>query len=172
VLFTVTRPTGSSTLRTATLDFGDGTSQALGNLGGGTATVTHTYAGPTDSNQRVYTATVQATDINGESQSASTTVIVNPRSQLAVSLSATSGTATPGGQRWEFTATVTPSDSGVQSYTWDFGDGDSATTSGNVTAHVYDTDDEETPRTVTVTVRTSDGRTATGRTEILVDDNP
>ena len=178
VLFTVTKPTGSSALRTATIDFGDGTSQSLGNLAGGTATVTHTYAGPTSSSAVPYTATVQATDINGESQSTSTTVIVTPRSQLTVSLSASGGTATAGGQRWEFTATVTPTDSQVQSITWDFGDGESATTGGvnalgvAVTAHVYDTEDEETPRTVTVTVRTTDGRTATGRTEILVDDNP
>lgn len=172
VLFTVTRPTGSSTLRTATIDFGDGTSQSLGNLGGGTATVTHTYAGPTGSSAVPYTATVQATDINGESQSASTTVIVTPRSQLTVTLSASSGTATQGGQRWEFTATVTPTDSQIQSYEWDFGDGETATTSGNVTAHVYETDDEEEPHTVRVTVRTTDGRTATGRTEILVDNNP
>jgi hypothetical protein len=115
-----------------------------------------------------YTATVQATDINGESQSASTTVIVTPRAQLAVSLTATSGTATAGGQRWEFTATVTPTDTPIQSFTWDFGDDESATTTSGTTAHVYDTAPVEQRRTVTVTARTSDGRTATGRTEILV----
>jgi hypothetical protein len=172
VLFTVTKPTGSSALRTATIDFGDGTSQSLGNLAGGTATVTHTYSGPSGSSAVPYTATVQATDINGESQSASTTVIVTPRGQLAVSLTASSGTATEGGQRWEFTATVTPTDTAIESYEWNFGDGDTATTSSNVTAHVYGTDDEEKRRTVTVTVTTTDDREATGRTEILVDDNP
>lgn len=177
VLFTVTRPTGSSTLRTATIDFGDGTSQALGNLAGGTATVTHTYSGPSGSTSQPYTATVQATDINGESQSAATTVLITPKpviTPINVALSASSGAATAGGQRWEFTATATGGGDGgtgnatIQSYSWDFGDGDSATTSGNTTAHVYDTAVTERRRTVTVTVRTADGRTATGRTEILV----
>lgn len=177
VLFTVTKPTGSSTLRAATIDFGDGTSQNLGNLAGGTATVTHTYTGPSGSTARPYTATVQATDINGESAAASTTVIITPRPTITpinVTVTATSGTATASGQRWEFTAAVTGGGEGgtgnatIESYTWDFGDGTSAVTSGNTTAHVYDTDPTEQPRTVTVTVRTPDGRTATGRTEILV----
>ena len=172
VLFTITRPTGSSTLRTATIDFGDGTSQNLGNLAGGTATITHAYAGPSGSTSAVYTATVQATDINGESQSASTTITVTPRAQLTVSIGATGGTATAGGQRWEFTATLIPTDAGAQSYTWDFGDGDEVTTSGNTTAHVYDTTSTEQRRTVTVTVRTVDSRTVSGRTEILVDNFP
>ena len=180
VLFTITRPTGSSALRTATIDFGDGSSQALGNLAGGTATVTHTYTGPSGTSPRVYTATVQATDINNESQATATTVIITPKPALPtitpinVAVSATAGTATAGGQRWEFTATATGGGEGgtgnapIESYSWDFGDGTSATTSGPTTAHVYDTAVTEQRRTVTVTARTADGRTATGRTEILV----
>jgi hypothetical protein len=60
----------------------------------------------------------------------------------------------------------------VQRYDWDFGDGDTATTSGNTTSHVYDTEATEQRRVVTVTIRTPDGRTATGRTEILVSKFP
>lgn len=181
VLFTVTRPTGSSTLRSATIDFGDGSSQSLGNLAGGTATVTHTYTGPSGSTAVAYTATVQAIDINGEFSAASTTVIITPKPTLTpinVALTASSETATANGQRWTFTATVTGGGEGgtgnanIQSYRWDFGDGESATTTGNTTAHVYDTEDEEQRFTVTVTARTADGREATGRTEILVDDRP
>ena len=180
VVFTVTRPTGSSTLRTATLDFGDGSSQALGNLGGspGTATVTHTYSGPSGTTSVAYTATVQATDINNESQSAATTVIVTPKPTITpinVTLTAgTPGTATVSGQRWTFEAAATGGGDGgtgnapIQTYSWDFGDGESATTSGSATAHVYTTTTVEQRRTVTVTVRTADGRTATARTEILV----
>ena len=172
VLFTVTRPTGSSALRTATINFGDGTSQALGNIGGGTATVTHTYTGPSGSTAAAYTATVQATDINGESQSASTSVIVTPRAPLGVSLTGSADTATTAGQRWTFTATVTPSDTAVQSYEWEFGDGESATTTSNTTTHVYETEASARRETVTVTVTTTDGREVTGRTEIIVDDQP
>jgi hypothetical protein len=184
VLFTITKPTSSSTLRAATIDFGDGTSQSLGNLAGGTATVTHTYTGPSGSTARAYTATVQATDINGESASASTTVIVTPLTPVTpptpinVNLAAEKATATVSGQRWTFTATATGGgdlgigNAAIQSYTWSFDDDtDDVTTSGNTTAHIYVTRTNPEKYTVIVTVRTADGRTATGRTEILVDDN-
>ena len=170
VVFTVTRPTGSSTLRTATIDFGDGSSQSLGNLAGGTATVTHTYAGPSNSTPNTYTATVQAIDVNGETAAVSTTVVVTPRSPISVSITDSCGT-TALNRRCTFTATVTGGGEGtttapIQSYTWDFGDGsDDVTTSGNITAHVYSA---AGTYTVTVTVRTVDGRTATGRTQILL----
>lgn len=171
VVFTITRPTGSSTLRDATIDFGDGSSQSLGNLAAGTATTTHAYAGPSGSTPATYTATVQATDINGESATVSTTVIVIPRSPISVSIADSCGTATTTGQRCTFTATVTGGGEGtttapIQSYTWNFGDdSDEVTTSGNTASHVYTTSGTFT---VTVTVRTVDGRTATGRTDILL----
>jgi hypothetical protein len=170
VVFTVTRPTGSSTLRTATIDFGDGSSQNLGNLAGGTATVTHTYAGPSSSTPSTYTATVEAVDVNGETAAVSTTVIITPRSPISVSITDSCGT-TALNRRCTFTATVTGGGEGtttapIQSYTWDFGDGsDEVTTSGNTTAHVYTA---AGTYTVTVTVRTVDGRTAIGRTQILL----
>lgn len=175
VVFTIAKTSSSSTLRTATLDFGDGGSQGLGTLAGST-TVTHTYTGPSGSTPRSYTATVQATDINGETTSATTTVIITARAErtpINVTLAASSETGTANGQRWTFTATATGGGEGgtgnaaIESFTWDFGDGsDEVTTSGNITAHVYTS---ETRRTVTVKVKTADGRTATGRTEIIVD---
>ena len=112
----------------------------LGNLAGGTATVTHTYAGTSDQNPRVYTATVQATDINGETSAAQTNVVINPRAALRVTITDSAGTATASGQRWTFTATVAGvEDAAIESFEWDFGDGGSATTSGNAVSHVYDT---------------------------------
>lgn len=180
VLFTVTKPTGSSALSTVTLNFGDGTSQALGNLAGGTATATHTYDGPSGSTARSYVATVQATDINGESAAVSTILTITPKAALtpiSVTIAATKDTATASGQRVSFEATVSGGGEGtataaIQSYTWDFGDdSDDVTTSGNKTAHVYATKTTPQRYTVTVTVKATDGRTATGRTEILVDDN-
>jgi PKD repeat protein len=174
VLFTVTRACGSSALRTATIEFGDGSSQSLGNLAGSTATVAHTYAGPSESTPISYTAVVQATDVTGESAAASTTVSVTPKppiTPISVTITDSCATATTSGQRCTFTATATGGGEGttnapIQSYTWDFDDSsDDITTSGNTTAHVYTA--TGTYR-VTVTVRTVDGRTATGRTEILV----
>lgn len=172
VLFTITKAIGSSTLRTATIDFGDGTSQSLGNLAGGSATSTRTYDGPTGSNARSYTATVQVTDINGETAATSTEVIITPKAvppQLIVTLSASTGTAVLGvGQPVTFTATVTPATDGadvVSSYDWTFGDDTSATTNGNATTHVYTTNGT---KTATVEVTTTDGRTATARVEFIV----
>jgi PKD domain-containing protein/Big-like domain-containing protein len=169
VVFTVTKGSTSPALRSATLDFGDGTAQALGTLAGGPATVPHTYAGPDTSNARSYTATVLATDINGESTSASVIVLVTPRptpTPINVNLTAVADPAND--HRWTFTATATEGTAApsVQSYTWDFGDDSGEVrTSGNITSHVY-TDDGIMQ--VTVTVRTADGRTGVGRTEIRV----
>ena len=85
----------------------------------------------------------------------------------------TPGAASASGQLWSFTAVVVGGGEGattaaIESYAWDFDDGTTATTSGGTTAHVYETQATEQRRTVTVTVRTQDGRSATGRTEILV----
>jgi hypothetical protein len=172
VLFTVTKATGSSTLRTATLDFGDGASSSLGNLAGGSATVTRTYDGPSGSTAVSYTAVVQATDINSESASASTTVIVTPkaaRPRLIVTLAAVTGTAVFGvGQPVTFTATVTPATDGadvVSSYEWTFGDSSSAVTNGASTSHVYTTNGT---KVAIVEVTTTDGRTATARAEFII----
>ncbi|OFW47965.1 MAG: hypothetical protein A3G77_07150 [Acidobacteria bacterium RIFCSPLOWO2_12_FULL_68_19] len=171
VLFTVTKASTSSVLRSATLDFGDGTSQSLGNLAGGSATIAHAYEGPSGSTARSYTATVQATDINSETASVSTTVTITPRQPLAVTLAATAGTAVSTvGQPVKLTATVTPTgDAGanlVQKYEWDFGDDSTAETTGNETTHVYTS---EGRKTATVKVTTTDGRTASARTEFIVD---
>jgi hypothetical protein len=168
VVFTVTRPTGTSTLRSATIDFGDGSSQALGNLAG-EATVAHVYAGPSGSNPVTYTATVTAIDINGETATAAVPVNVIPRAPLSVTLTVALGTAVVGvGQSATFTATVTPAAGGadvVESFSWDFGDNETATTAGGTTSHVYT--GGATRRTATVTVRTTDGRSATARAEFI-----
>ena len=167
VLLTVTKPTGSSNLRNVVLDFGDGESVNLGNLASGTAAVSHSYAGPSGSTPRSYTATVRADDVNGESTSATTSIVVAPRSAIGVSLASASETATVAGQRWTFTATaIGVADPGtIQSYSWDFGDDVEVTTSSGVTAHVYT---EEGKFTVTVTLNMVDGRTASATTEILI----
>jgi PKD repeat protein len=150
------------------VDFGDGSSQDVGTLAG-PATLTHSYNGPSGSNPATYSAVVNATDINGESTSASVTVGVVPRQPLAVNLAATLGTAVVGkAQSASFTATVTPAVGGAdvaKSFTWDFGDNNTATTSGGATTHVYTT--QGTMR-VTVTVETTDGRTATGRVDLFI----
>ena len=113
--------------------------------------------------------TVQATDISGESAAVSTTVIVTPAAQLIVTLAAdTSAAVVAGfGQLVKFTALVTPATGGadvVSKYAWSFNDGASAETNGNLTTHVYRT---KGTYKATVTVTTTDGRTATAITEFI-----
>jgi methionine-rich copper-binding protein CopC len=161
VVFTVSKGTGTSNLRDTTIDFGDGTTQGLGTLAGGAATVSHTYTGPSGSSPVAYTATVRANDVNGETTSASVSVNVTPRAPLTVSLTATG----PPARTVNFTATVTGGD--AQSFAWDFEtDGQTdATTSVNTTSHFYTAAKNYT---ATVTVTTTDGRTATGRVEFNI----
>ena len=165
VVFTVSKGTGTSNLRDVTIDFGDGTTQGVGTLAGGAATVSHNYAGPGGSGSRTYIATARAVDVNGETSSASTNVTITPRAQLTVDLAATKQTAVNGtGQQVDFTATVTGGD--PQSFLWDFNDGASTvTTTTSKTSHVYTRDGNYAP---TVTVTTTDGRTGSGRTEIII----
>ena len=171
VVYTVTKPSGSSNLRAATIDFGDDTSQSLGNLAGGSATVTHTYNGPSSSTARPYTATVSVADVNGESAATATVVTVTPKASLTpinVKLEDSCSSTT---RRCSYTATATGGGEGtanasIESYRWNFGDNsDEVTTSGNTTAHVYTVAGRYV---VTVTARTPDGRAASGRTEVVV----
>ena len=162
VSFTISRGSSTSAIVSSVLDFGDGSTTSMGSLSS-TAVVTHTYSSAAN-----YTATVRATDVNGETTSASVSVSITARLPLAVTITTSAETAVlTQGQRWTFTANVTPTAdaSSVESYKWDFGDGtDTVTTTGNVTARVYTTNGR---KIVTVTVETTDDRTGTGRTEIV-----
>jgi PKD repeat protein len=75
------------------------------------------------------------------------------------------------GQQWTFTATVTApaTDTSAQpvGFEWEFGDGNSATTNGNVTSHVY-TSSPTSVRVVTVRIRLANGQLLTATTEILL----
>lgn len=176
VTFTAGRGTDTTAIASATIEFGDGAGSFVGTLTSAT-TVTHTYSSAGN-----YTGTLRATDVNGQSTTASVAVSVTapvPKPPLGVTFSDASvdGAATPVGTagnavRWKFAATVTPAADipNVGSYAWDFGDGtENVATSGSGTSHVYTGGPTVNGRkVVTVTIRTNDGRTATGRTEIIV----
>ena len=160
--FTIAKATGSSSLVSAVLTFGDGESVALGTLSSAVS-VTHTYA-----SVNAYTATVTATDGNGQVTTASVAVSVTARPPLTVTFSTvTADTATTTGHRFTFTLTVAAgaeTNIPVESVSWDFGDGNTASTSGLSTAHVFTA---TANRTVSATVRTQDGRSATARTTVV-----
>ncbi|MGE0392821.1 MAG: PKD domain-containing protein, partial [Vicinamibacterales bacterium] len=172
--FTAARATGSTPLRGASFDFGDGNNTDLGTLSS-SVTVTHTYR-----SSNPYTATLLATDINGQTTRSSVAVNITPipaRTPLTVNITAaTPGTAQSTGAPVAFTATAT-AETGVliESFTWDFGDGVVIQTSGGQTSHVYGASSNPAPNavtfqayTVTLTVRTVDGRTGTARTQVQV----
>jgi Big-like domain-containing protein/PKD domain-containing protein len=163
VTFEVAKATGSSALREVTINFGDGTSQGLGTLSGGAATIAHTYSGSSNGTTATYSVVVTATDVDNERSTTSTIVNVTPRSALTIDL--TSAQSPAGSQVVAFTATVT---GGVaQSFAWDF-DGDGtvdATTSSGKTTRVYTSTGR---KTVIVTVQTTDGRSATAQTDVIV----
>jgi len=164
VIFTIDRTTTGTTnsaIASATLDFGDGTSTNIGPIPGASTTVTHTYQ-----STGTFTATLRATDVTGETITLTNTVIIN-RTPLNVTLSASSTSVAGVGATTTFTATVTPTGeaNAIESYTWDFGDGTTITTSGNVTTHVYTSNGV---KKASVTVKAVDGRTASASVEFIV----
>ena len=166
VSFSAARGTGTTAITNAVLDFGDGFSVSLGTLTSA-ATVTHTY-----NSAEAVTATLRASDANGQTTSASVAVTVTAKPPVGVTFSTASvGAVTAGSVLGTFVAAVTgAAATEIESYTWDFGDGSaSVTTSGASTTHAYTRSGRIA---VTVTVRTTDGRTGTGRTEIIVNAAP
>jgi hypothetical protein len=121
-----TPATGGLPLERVTIDYGDGRSTDLGPVSGTGITVQHIY-----DEHDTYRVTVTATDVAGESASASTVIVVQPVVILTVGATGTGSSRT-------FTATVSPSDTVVASYLWTFGDGQSATTSTPQITHTYD----------------------------------
>ena len=164
VVFTIGKAATSSNLRDTIIEFGDGSAQSLGTLAGGSVTIVHAYEGPSGSSPRTYTATIRATDVNNETALVSSSVGITPRAQFTVDLTLTMDAAVAGvGRTANFTATVAGGE--AQSYSWDFGDGSNATTSTSKTSHVFKSNGQFT---TTVTVTTTDGRSATGRVEFIV----
>jgi PKD domain-containing protein len=147
-------------IRSVSVDFGDGTVTPLGAITGTSIALHHVYqAGGT------YTVTLTAIDSNGGVGPAVTTVFVQTATPLTVLLSAS---ATPAGANTteSFTATVIGlGNAVVVNYHWVFGGTNgTADTSSNQQTRSYVAGSG--PITVTVTVTTSNGGSATGSTVI------
>jgi hypothetical protein len=145
--------TGGDPLQQVTINYGDRRSTNLGPVTGSGITVQHIY-----NDHGTYTATVTATDLSGESGTASTVIVVQPVVVVSLAVSRKGNVAT-------FTATVSPSDTVVAAYAWNFGDGESATTSTNQISHAYA---EPGVYNVTVTATTSTGRRASASTTVSI----
>jgi probable HAF family extracellular repeat protein len=113
--------------------FGDGES-ANG------ASVSHIYADPGE-----YTATVTVRDSVGGTASRSIPVTV---AYLVVTATASATTVTNGRESITFSATATGGSGGPYIFTWDFGDGRTAT--GSTATHVYASPGSYTPKVTVV----------------------
>ncbi len=153
---TITVAAGGAAVRTATIDFGDGSALQTLSTSGLTNAV-HTYA-----RSGTWVTTATAVDAAGESGTATMPVIVKPQAPIPVTISVsanpTSNTVTT------FTGNATlPAGAAIESWDWNFGNG--VTKSGNspIATCIY-----ALPGTysVSLTVTTTDG--ASGFTQIDV----
>ncbi len=135
-----------------TWDFGDGTT-ATGQ------TVTHAYA-----DNGVYTVTLTVKDNNGATDTDTITATISNVPPTADAGGPYSGYA---GQEITFTGSATDPGDDTLTYTWDFGDGTTAT--GQTVTHVYETPGEYT---VTLTVEDDDGGVGTDTTTATVSEAP
>jgi PKD repeat protein len=151
---------GTASVRSVTVDWGDGSRQSLGALSG-SITVSHIYRDP-----GTYTVSATATTTLGDSETVATAVTVLPVQPPSVIIVASDNTAIIG-QVITFTASVSGAVSTIQQYTWNFGDGTpTQVTTGNQTTHAF----PGPPGTyiVTVTVQQATGPSGQGQAQIVV----
>jgi PKD repeat protein len=154
--FTVTpAATAPATVRSVTVDFGDGTVQTYGNV----TAVAHTYRSAGN-----YTVTATVEDTNGGRSTGSTVVVVQASAPL-VTLTATSPLTV--GQTGTFAVAVSqnPGNVPVQSVSFDFGNGEVREVQSLSTTYSYGS-----PGTyaVAATVRFTNGKTAKGLAQVRV----
>jgi PKD repeat protein len=145
-VFSAARGTTTSNIRSATLDFGDGSMIDLGNLSG-TVSASHQYT-----QAGSYTVRLTATDVNGEVGTSTLIVIVQEVVSVTVNLN------NPSGRRIDATATVigcTPS-----RFDWNFGNGATPSTVSTTNNSASATYASGGTKTVLVSARCTDGRTA------------
>jgi Bacterial Ig-like domain (group 1)/PKD domain len=151
-----------SAVRDLSVNWGDGTTQDLGQVSG-TATATHVFR---NSGTYVITGTVLDASGNSTIVSTSTTVIPVPRPTIIITPS-----PVPGKVNTQTTLQIQitlPSGISVQDLSINFGDGQSADLGGATSAsvpHVYTT---QGTFTVTVTVLDTTGQTTTGTTAVSI----
>lgn len=150
----------ATALRSASLDFGDGSSQTL-SVNAGSATLdqrtAHTYRA-----SGVFQVQLTVVDALGQRATASSAISIAALAPLFATITSSGGTLRPQ-VPITFTAAATPA-TDIRSYVWDFGDG--TTRSGNpAETHIF----ERVGRfTVSVTITAVDGRVARGSLEVLL----
>jgi adhesin/invasin len=162
ITFTITATPGTGStaqIRDVSVNFGDGSSADLGAVSGTGLTVQHKY-----NNEGTYTVRVTVLDSLGGTTSAATVIVVLAQPPLGVTISFAK-VSTVSQTTVTFTATVTPATATVSSYFWNFGDGQSTTTTSNQAVHAYNNVPPNVYQ-VTVTITTTTGQTAQGTTAV------
>ena len=159
---TVTPAAGSGTnIADVVVNYGDPANPGTTNLGpvSGAITLHHVYpSGGT------YTVTLTATDSNGGVGTGSTSVFVQAATPLGVTVSFNQQNVNSTNTLVTFTATVTGlGNAVVTQYQWNFGDGGTALTTTNQVVHNYTRPSIPPTLVATVTITTSDNRSATGQ---------
>jgi hypothetical protein len=153
---------GSAPIRTVVMDFGDGSSLSLG-AATGSISVPHVYK---LSGSFLVTAT--AIDSSGQSTSMSIPIVVYPSVPFTLTVTGPSGRV---GTPINLTAVPAAGSPAIVSYTWDFGDGTSVTTTVAAVSHIYTSIPvgyTSYPYVVTVTAVGVDGRGGIGSTSVLI----
>lgn len=160
--YTATTAPGAPGLSGLTIDFGDGSTQALTAQSG---TVTHVYAAP-----GTYTATLMATDQSGQGGRSTAAVQITqpvvsgqPLGNVAIVNAPASGTVGQGITLTAATATTSNTGAQITSYSWSFCNGGTAT--GQTVTFVVTTPG---PCVVTLTVTDSTGVSGNASATITV----
>jgi type II secretory pathway pseudopilin PulG len=152
VVLKAVRATGTSVIRSAKLEFGDGDSVDLGTLATETS-IPHVYRQPGDYNPRLI-----ATDVNGETVTASAFVHVLDVLTARVSAEVVAPLTVR--------ATAEITGGSVISYEWTFTDGtttETLTTSTNQATHTYLAGSLTVPKPIVVKATMADGRVVTAQ---------
>jgi len=162
--FTVAPATGSGAIREVVIDWGDGTTPTRLGAITGTTSVAHVFP-----RAGVFTIRATVTDAQGVTGTSTSVVNVIEQAGIPVTLTATPNPVAIGTQAGlvNFTAGAGGLGGGTtaSSFTWDFGDGGSAFTTGSSTNHRY-----TAPGTyiAVVTVRTPAGNSGVGQLTVRV----
>jgi PKD repeat protein len=143
--------TQNVTVRSVTINWGDGTETPLGAVQSGSSTATHRYAA-------IGTYVIRATliDNNGGESSASGTIEIRAVEAVEVDFSYTPPSLFNPRASFSVTAPAGGPNSGIASYTWNFGDGTPPeTTTQRTIEHTYLLPGNYD---VTLTVNFTDGR--------------
>ena len=155
-----TASTGSA-ITSINIDFGDGTAQTLQ---GNATSVQRTYTAA-----GTYIVKATATDASGATGSASMVVTVAARPQLAVTVTAPTGTNAVANSPATFTlaAAASTTSASIVSIVVDFGNGSSTTITGNATS-IATTYTAAGTYTVTATATDTTGATGRGSASVII----